>query len=521
MKNNRNFFANAVLLAVSNMLLRCVAISFNAYVSAKVGSESMGIFTLVMSVYGFAVTLACSGVNLAAVRLTAQRTAHLEENGADIISYKNTVRGVLRACSLYSIAFGFGTAILLYSLSRPIGAYLLGDVRTVPSLRVLTVSLPAISLSSALSGCFTALRKVYKNTIVSISEQFIKICIICTCLAAVLPYSDEPVEFACLVTVGGGALAEGMSLVINALLYFADNKRPIGAHVSEKREVGDKTTVGDVAGLALPVAVSAYARQGLSSAEHLSLPRGLRKSGLSPTEALSVIGELQGMAFPLILFPSALMTSAVGLLIPELARLCELGKYGERERVTRILMASSLMFSFGCTGLFLFFGREMGLAVYGSESVGNLICVAAPLIPVMYTDMAVDCVLKGIGEQLACMKINIIDSASSLMLVMLLVPIFGLRGYIASVYFCEILNFVLSLRLLGRSVGSIAISSRYIVAPMLISLFSLACVRLLVTYLNIDGSATAALFGAIYTSFAVIYGICRVHRQKDTANIQK
>ncbi len=521
MDNKKNFFASAALLAVSNMLLRCVAISFNAYVSAKVGSESMGLFSLVMSVYGFAVTLACSGVNLAAVRLTAEKTARLEEHGADGASYKSAVRAAVRSCALYSTLFGVGTAVLLYALSAPIGEYLLGDERCVPSLRVLAVSLPAISLSSALSGCFTSLRKVYKNAIVSVSEQFIKICIICTCLSALLPRAEEPVGFACLATVGGGALAEGASLILNALLYLADSKRPVGARSSDRHGETESVPLREAAGLALPVAVGSYARQGLSTAEHLLLPRGLQKSGLTQSAALSAVGELQGMAFPLILFPSSLLSSAAGLLIPELARLCELERYREREKTVTCLMSASLAFSVGCASLFCFFGRNIGIAVYGSEKVGRMLCAVAPLIPIMYTDMAVDCVLKGIGLQRECMRVNIVDAASSLALVAVLVPLFGLRGYIASVYFCEILNFLLSLRLLRRVTHISAVRVRNVGVPLFWTLISLAAARVLCRQHESQGLYGAAMFASLYTVLAVIHGIVGARRQKNTANIQK
>ena len=88
MNRTRTFFSNAILLSVVSMLLRGAAVSFNAYVTGKIGAESMGLFTLVMSVYGFAVTVATSAVNLAAVRLTAEKCALLEGKNASVAEYR-------------------------------------------------------------------------------------------------------------------------------------------------------------------------------------------------------------------------------------------------------------------------------------------------------------------------------------------------------------------------------------------------------------------------------------------------
>ena len=70
MKRLRRFFLNAALLGATTILMRSIAVIFNAYVSGKIGAEGMGLYSLITSVYGFAVTLATSGISLAVVRLS-------------------------------------------------------------------------------------------------------------------------------------------------------------------------------------------------------------------------------------------------------------------------------------------------------------------------------------------------------------------------------------------------------------------------------------------------------------------
>ena len=75
----------------------------------------------------------------------------------------------------------------------------------------------------------------------------------------------------------------------------------------------------------------------------------------------------------------------------------------------------------------------------------------APLIPVMYLDTAVDSLLKGLGEQVYTMWVNIADASLSVILVALLLPKMGINGYIITVYFTEIINATLSItRLLSK-----------------------------------------------------------------------
>ncbi|MBR5446996.1 MAG: oligosaccharide flippase family protein, partial [Clostridia bacterium] len=199
-----------------NVFLRCIAVSFNAYVSAKIGAESLGLFTFVMSVYGFAVTVATSGVNLAAMKLTAERLAPLLRDGGAPSQYRRTMRGVVLACVGYSLAFSTLSGVALYFGSGFVGKHLLGDSRTVLSLKVLAFSLPPIAVTAALSGYFTGVRKVYKNAYSSLLEQAMKIVLTSGALALSIPTLTERVEYSCLAVVGGAAVAEAFSLVVNA-----------------------------------------------------------------------------------------------------------------------------------------------------------------------------------------------------------------------------------------------------------------------------------------------------------------
>ena len=445
------FLGNAVLMSVISIVMRGIAVSFNAYIHRKTGAEAMGLFTLVMSIYGFAVTVALSCVNLAAVRLTSERCAVLEDCGADRASWKYAMRKVVGACCRYSLIFGGAAGVLLFLTAEPAARFLLKDLRTVRSLQVLAVSLPAISLSSALSGYFTGLRKVSKNAVITVSEQFMKILVTSTALALILPGN---VESACLAVVGGSAVAEAWSLVMNVIFFLTDSGTSAGfGKRFGKGSVRLNTGLRDAAGIALPSAVGAYARQGLTTLEHLAIPAGLKKSGLTPEKALAVYGTLQGIAFPLVMFPYAVIGSFTSLLIPEMAEKKERGDHAAIAHLTRQVYRYSALFSIGACGIFVNFAAELGTMVYGSDEAAVYTFLLGLLVPFMYLDTAVDALLKGMGEQVYTMKVNIADAASGLVLVCLLTPKLGIYGYLLTVWICELGNLRASIGRLGKLTG--------------------------------------------------------------------
>ena len=71
MSNKSRFFRDGAMLAAVALCSRSVSIVFSSLLAAWVGSEGVGIFTLIMTVYGFGLTFATSGIGLTVTRLVA------------------------------------------------------------------------------------------------------------------------------------------------------------------------------------------------------------------------------------------------------------------------------------------------------------------------------------------------------------------------------------------------------------------------------------------------------------------
>ena len=186
------------------------------------------------------------------------------------------------------------------------------------------------------------------------------------------------------------------------------------------------------------------------------MPRGFRRSGLSADAALAGYGVIQGMAMPIIGFPSCLLSAVAELMIPTLTEAQMRGDAAGIRRTVSSLLKLCGAFSVAAALILWRFGGALGEAVYGSEEAGRFIRLLAPLVPIMYTDMVVDGCLKGLGQQVWSMGINILDAALGVLLVWQLLPIGALTAYIGIIYFNECLNFTLSISRLRRAVKKYA-----------------------------------------------------------------
>ncbi len=486
MKNIQKFFKNAITLTLTALLMRGVSVAFNVYISNKVGAEAIGLYSLLSSVYGFALTLATSGISLAVTRMVAEALGHNNDK---------LIRVSMRKCIGYALLFGFLSSALLLTLSDPLGTHWLDDPRTVMPLRLMAFTLPLIALCSAMNGYFTAVRRVSKNALSQIIEQGIKIGVTVALLTVVFP---SGIESACTALVLGGAASELFSFVFMLILYISDKKR----YLTQNGEaVPDKKVTRRLLGIALPVAFSTYARSGLLTIEHALIPAGLRKNGSSREHSLAVYGTLTGMVMPVILFPSALISSFAGMTIPELAECLARGHTRRIKYICERVFQLSLIFSIGVSAVLICFSGELGQVIYGSEDASLYIKLLAPLVPAMYLDSTTDAMLKGLGEQFYSMNINIIDAAISTALVYFLLPRYGIEGYIFIIFLMEILNFALSAtRLMGKT-GLRPRVFLWVIKPLLCAVVSAIISNLIFT--RIGGSGAIALIFHIAVNISI------------------
>ncbi|MBQ7378749.1 MAG: oligosaccharide flippase family protein [Clostridia bacterium] len=515
------FFYNSLLMVGVTLLMRAIGVGFNAYVAGKAGAQAMGLYSLLSGVHGFAITLACSGIHLGTTRTVADALG----KGDKALARKYASRALC-----ISLFFGILSCLLLFFGAPYAGTHWLGDARTVLPLRILALTLPAVAVCSCLNGYFTAVRRVWKNAAVQLSSQAIRIFGTAAFLSLLLP---EGVAYACLALVLGSLVTQIFELLFSLVLYWMDKK-----HL----RTGEKSTQSGVTktilGITLPVAFSSYARSGLITLQHILIPKGLAKSGASWESALASYGILHSMVLPVVLFPSAFISSFAGLLIPEVAEAKIQNDMERVRRVARRIFGISMMFSVGVAGVMLCFSHGLGLTIYNSLQAGNMIAALAPLIPIMYIDSAVDAVLKGMGQQVYSMNVNIADALTSVLLVMILVPKFGVNGYIFTIYFTEILNTTLSLaRMIAITKPKLRILG-HVFGPILCIAGATTAVRLLskalalqptVSTLVLQISLTALVYVGLLVvtkcigtdEYEIVRAIFKSHRRVDSQTDRK
>lgn len=415
MNKSRVLIKNTVYMTLGAMILRGCGIAYSAYLNRTLGGAGMGFAGLVMTVFSLALTFSAAGISLSVTRLVSEK--------------KYPLRSVIRSGCMYGLAVSLPLSFLLFSFAPVIASAWLGEGAATASLRILAPLLPIISLSSVFRGYFLAVGGILRHTGILLAEMGIRVSVTVSCLT-LIP-QNSPKE-SCICLVFGTVAGELAAFFLSFFLYLPEKRR---------KEKGNQSGVfPSLARIALPDAAGASFRAALSATEHLLIPIGLEKYGLSHTAALAFYGLVHSMALPVVLFPSALLRSISSLMVPELA-----SKTGEEQAhsVTSVLRVCTL-YSVFCSGALYLFATPLSVVLYGSDSAAALIKAFALLVPVMFADTAVDGMLKGLDAQFYVMKVNILDSLLSVFAVWLFLPVGGSAAYVAIIIACEIVNFIFS-----------------------------------------------------------------------------
>ncbi len=476
-------FYSALLLTGVNLLLRLVSTSFQVYISGKIGPAGVGLLQLVLSVGALAMTAGMAGIRTASMYLTAEELGRKKPG---------SVIWVLSGCFGYSILFSGLVSLCLYYFAPFLARSWIGDVRTVEAVRLFAGFLPVTCLCGVMTGYFTAAGRIGTLAAVEVAEQLCSMA--ATVLALTLWAGSDPAR-ACQAVIFGSGIGSCLTLCALVLL-----------RLKEHRQVAPRIpVVRRLMKCALPLGASDVVKSGISTTENLMVPKRL---ALCPGTAdpLAAFGTVCGMVFPVLMFPAAILFGLAELLIPELAR-CSAAKSTRRIRyLVRRSLRVAMVYGCSFSGLMYLLAEPLCKALYGNADAGIYLRRFSLLIPMLYCDAITDAMTKGLGQQTACVRYNIMTSAMDVVFLYLLLPRYGMEGYFFSFLVTHLINFILSLRRLVKISGC---TVRF--HTPLLALLAAAAAVFGASFLSVP-AVQAVAFGVI---FLCLLFLCRVLRRED------
>lgn len=483
------FIKNAFVLTVTSVVLRFLGVVFRIWLSAEIGSEGIGLYQIIFSFYIFAATFATSGINTAVTRLVADET---------FFGSKQSVKKIMIRAFLIIAFFALFSTLLVFFGSDFIAKHIISDIRAAAAIKVLSLSLFFMGISSCIKGYFLARRKSIPPSLSQIIEQAIRILSV---LFLVKHFADISIEYACAAVFLGDVIAEFSSCLYLYLYYRHDTARLTSL---TGRKTPDYAVARHLLRIAAPITGGKYINSLLRIIESTLVPARLVMYGITRADALSFFGMIKGMILPILFFPSSLLNSLSTLLIPEISESVAKGNLKTVRRSVSTIIVTTALFGFIFSAIFFFCGDDLGLLIYKSGEVGRLIKILAPLVPFMYLDSIADGILKGLDQQLITFRNSVSDSAIRIILIFFFLPLYGENAFIWIMYLSNAYTCLLNvIRLITTSGAEIPIF-RSIFLPFILAFAVTFCAYSIFLFLQLS-----ALFSVIAISLVscIIYFI--------------
>lgn len=389
----KKILKSTFILFIGTLVVKSIGMYFRSVLSLSLGSEGMGIYEMIFSVYLLIVTFAYSGVNIAVVRLSGEGKIY--------------GRSLVFTAQKLIVPLAAAVGAILFLFAPFIADNLLKAELAAQPLKILSFSVPFMSLSICFSSWYIGQGNTLIPVLCQIAEQTLRIVV----LKTMLSLGVSP-----LVSC---AWAMSLGEVLSCIFIGAVFLMLGGRKGRVKRGIIPK-----ILEICVPVGLGNYLSSGIGTAENILFPRML---SLYSDNALSQYGMLSGMVMPMITFPSALLTSLSTVLMPSVA------KSGNGRQVKPYLdftLKSSVLIA----SIFLFFPYRLGMALYSSSQVGTYVMRLSFIVPLMYTESIISSALNGLGKQRFLVIINSAEQVAMLFVILFFVPEWGLAAYIAAMF---------------------------------------------------------------------------------------
>lgn len=424
----QSLISSTIILTLTYALARTLHIIFSILLAHKLSAEVIGIHELTMSIYCTAIAFSSAGLCSSISRLIA------EELGK---SNKLSISYMMNIYLIFALLIGTTvTAILFYYISD-IVLYFTHTKISMQGLKLLVLSIPSISISSCLKGYFYALKKTSIVGTSNILEQVTRFLLLIT-LINYYSNSGAPYIF---IGIGISFTAGEFISCFYLLFYYIKTSK----YYLNCKKVSPLKLLKNFFHIFLPLAMISYISYVFFSLEDIIVPKRLALYSGSFSSSLSALGIIKGMVFPLLFFPTSVLSAFSSNLLPKISELNALGQFSRIKNLTSKILHFTFLLSFYILCIFITYSSLIGYLIYKNNEIGPFLHTLSITIPFMYSEVITDTILKGLDKQSSCLTYSLLDCMMRSALFYLLLPYRGVSMFtlilIISCIFTSVLHF--------------------------------------------------------------------------------
>ena len=206
--SRKTIITGTLILTASNLITKCMGFFNRIFLSNTIGAEGIGLYQLILPIYGLAWSITSAGFTTTISSLTAQE--HIRGQNGNI--------GRIVKQSVYlSLGISLLISMLLFFGAEKTATFLLKDSRTAHPLQLLAFAIPFMAIGSCLRGFFLGMQETMIPALSQVLEQAVRILTIYFLAGIFVPLG---LTYACTAAVAGIFFGELLSCLFTIFNYY-------------------------------------------------------------------------------------------------------------------------------------------------------------------------------------------------------------------------------------------------------------------------------------------------------------
>lgn len=391
--NKKNsFLMGTLILGAAGVIIKILGAIFRIPLANFIGAEGMGYYQTAYPVYALFLTLATAGFPTAIAKLVSEQVALGNHKGANEI---------FKITHLMLFVTGLVTFLILFIGADNIVTNVQHNPNALTAMKAIAPALLIVPSMSAYRGYYQGYQQMSRIAISQIIEQIFRV-FLGLALAFILMKQFGP-KIGAAGGISGATIGAFASFIFLMLVYFKDSKQRKYLIENSTGYVKQDTStiILNIVRVVIPISIGACVMPLVNVVDSVIVIARLKAAGFTTLAANSLLGQLTGMAMPIIVMPM-IFTTAIGMsLVPAISESYTLKKFDEARHNAKMAFKITLLLVLPCAfGLASLAQPIMGLLFpkQSAEVVGLILFTLSPaciFLGLLYTFNGI---LQGMGK---------------------------------------------------------------------------------------------------------------------------
>lgn len=395
MKNK--FVMGTIILLTGGFLSKFLGFVLRIIITRQIGTEGIGLYSLVMPTFGLFITIATFSYPVAISKIISARG-------------KSSKKAIFSIIPI-SIILNLFTLLIIFLISKPLANIFLKDQRLYIPLLSIGFTLPFIGLSSIIKGYYWGKQRMGVYILSNIVEQIVRIIVLILLIPKVIKVSLVlTISLIIIVNV----LSETSSIIVMLLGL------PKGVKITKEDLRPSKEYIKDIMNICVPSTSSKIVGSISHFLEPIVLINVLSYVGYSNNYIVTEYGIVNGYSLALLLIPQFFTMSISTSLIPELSKSYSIEDIKNCKKRLFQITGLSLMIGAFSTGIIFAVPEYFLNLIYNTNLGANYIRVLAPFFLLYFINTPLASAMQALDMSKDEMQITLLTSFVKLFLLTLL-----------------------------------------------------------------------------------------------------